>query len=83
MLSYQVETSEGCFVWGAPTLRTGAVIRIWKSTVGIFAFIARNGAKCVPMYSKYLGTDTNQRISTLTLDGDIPPGRVDGHGFEL
>jgi hypothetical protein len=27
MLSYQVKISEGCFVWAAPTLRTGAIIR--------------------------------------------------------
>jgi hypothetical protein len=37
--------SEGCFVSDAPPLRTGAIIKKMKRTVGKFAVIARIGAK--------------------------------------
>jgi hypothetical protein len=33
VLSYQVEISEGCCVWAAPTLQTGAIIKNRKQTV--------------------------------------------------
>jgi hypothetical protein len=31
--SYQVKRSEGCFVWAAPPLQTGAIIKNRKGTV--------------------------------------------------
>jgi hypothetical protein len=45
VLSYKVKSTPGGFVWAAPPLRTGAIIKKMKRTVGKFAVIARIGAK--------------------------------------
>jgi hypothetical protein len=37
VLSYSVESTPGWFVWGAPPLRTGAIIKIRKEQLRIGA----------------------------------------------